>query len=107
MPADDSFADLKTRLRGGDPSAAAEIFHRFQHRLIALAHSRLNALLRAKVAPESVVQSAFDSFFRGERAGKFVLSDWNSLWGLLAQITVWKCGNRNEHFLPACRDVRR
>jgi hypothetical protein len=75
MPADDSFSDLMTRLRAGDPGAAAELFHRFQHRLIALARSRLDSRIRQKTDPESVVQSALGSFFLRERDGQFVLHD--------------------------------
>jgi RNA polymerase sigma-70 factor (ECF subfamily) len=109
MPADDSFADLLARLRRGQDRAGAEaeLFRRFQHRLIALAGSRLDAQLRGKVDPESVVQSVFASFFLRQRGGQFVLHDWGGLWGLLATITLRKCGHRVEHFHAACRDVRR
>jgi RNA polymerase sigma-70 factor (ECF subfamily) len=80
---------------------------RFAGRLIALARSRLDAQIRRKVDPESVMLSAFGSFFLRQRAGQFVLNDWNSMWGLLATITLRKFGHRLEHFRAACRDVGR
>ena len=54
-----------------------------------------------------MVQSALGSFFLRERDGQFVLHDWDGLWGLLATITLRKCGHRTEHFRAACRDVGR
>jgi RNA polymerase sigma-70 factor, ECF subfamily len=93
------------RLRKGDASAANEVFHRYATRLVALAGSRLDERMRRKVDPEEVVQSAFRSFFR--RADQFEVDNWESLWGLLVQFTLRKCGRRLQYFRAARRDVRR
>jgi RNA polymerase sigma-70 factor (ECF subfamily) len=105
MPTDDSFADLMGRLRQGDDTAAASVFHRFAHRLIALARIRLDSRLRPKVDPEDVLQSVFKSFFLRHAAGQFDLGGWDGLWALLTVITVRKCGRVNRYFRSAGRDA--
>jgi len=53
-----------------------------------------------------VLQSAFKSFFR-RVDHSFDLDSWDSLWGLLARITLYKCGHRIRHFRTAQRNVQR
>jgi RNA polymerase sigma-70 factor (ECF subfamily) len=105
MPQDDSFADLMDRLRHGEGAAAARVFHRFAHRLIALARARLDGRVRPKVDPEDVLQSVFRSFFRRQADGQFDLDGWEGLWALLTVITVRKCGRINRYFRSAGRDA--
>jgi RNA polymerase sigma-70 factor (ECF subfamily) len=107
MPPTDSFSDLMARLRAGDETAAEEVFRRYSHRLVALARGRMGGLLRQKVDPEDVLQSVFLSFFVRQADGQFELHDWDGLWGLLARITMNKCGHRIDHFRAARRDVAR
>jgi RNA polymerase sigma-70 factor (ECF subfamily) len=109
MPADASFDAVIGRLRAGDPGAAVEVFDRFAGRLIALARSRLGARLRAKVDPEDILQSVYKSFLRRYAGGgqELTVAGWDDLWGLLAVITLRKCGHKVARFLAACRDVRR
>jgi RNA polymerase sigma-70 factor (ECF subfamily) len=107
MSQDRPFDELMARLRAGDDRAAAQVFHRFAHRLIALAQSRLDRAIRQKVDPEDVLQSVFQSFFRRHAEGQFELENWESLWSLLTVFTLRKCGHRVEHFRAARRDVRR
>src|SRR5262245_55227837 len=107
MAADQSFTDLMDRLNAGDDAAAAEIFHRFAHRLIGLARTRLDRLLQAKVDPEDVMQSVYRSFFRRQSENHYHLDGWDGLWGMLTVITLRKCGHRGEYFQAARRDVRR
>jgi RNA polymerase sigma-70 factor (ECF subfamily) len=107
MSADDSFGALMNRLRAGEEVAAAELFQRFAGRLIGLARSRLDRLVRQKVDPEDVLQSVFKSFFRRHREGDWDLTDWDSLWSLLARMTIRKCGRRAIHYQSQRRDVRR
>jgi RNA polymerase sigma-70 factor (ECF subfamily) len=106
MRADTSFHDLMARLRHGDDSAAATIFHRFTGRLTALARHHLDSRLRQKVDPEDVLQSAYKSFFHRQADGSLAPSDWNELWSLLTVLTVRKCIRYRERFTAACRDVR-
>src|SRR4051794_40388805 len=107
MTATDSFDALMNRLRAGQEAAAGELFHRFVHRLLAVARSRLTDRLRGKVDPEDVLQSVFLSFFRRHRKGQFALTDWDGVWGILVVITLRKCGNHVEYFGTARRDVGR
>jgi RNA polymerase sigma-70 factor (ECF subfamily) len=101
----EQFDDLMARLKAGDQQAARDVFERFVQRLIALAGSRLGGKFRRKVDPEDVVQSVFKSFFRRNAADQYELANWDGLWGLLAAITIHKCGHKIEHFQAACRDV--
>jgi RNA polymerase sigma-70 factor (ECF subfamily) len=107
MSSESSFDEVMARLRAGDQDAARQIFQRFAGRLIALAHERLDCLVRRKVDPEDVVQSALKSFFLRYAAGQFDVGDWNSLWGLLVVITLRKCGREIKHFHGPQHDVRR
>jgi RNA polymerase sigma-70 factor (ECF subfamily) len=101
----DTFAALAVQLRAGDQGAASEVFRRFTGRLIALAHAELDVRLRRKVDPEDVIQSVYRTFFTRYRAGQFDLVTWDSLWGLLALITVRKCLSRAEYYLARRRTV--
>ncbi len=107
MPEDTSFADLMTRLRSGDDQAAAQVFHRFAQRLIALARTRLSQSVRPKMDPEDVLQSVFRSFFARHAGGEVEVENWDSLWGLLVVITMRKCGRQGVYFHAARRDVAR
>jgi RNA polymerase sigma-70 factor (ECF subfamily) len=102
-----SFAEFLARLQRQDDAAAQELFVRFAHQLIALAHRQIGAGLRHKVDPEDVVQSAYKSFFFRYGAGKLDVENWNSLWGLLTLITVRKCAERAAYHRAECRDAGR
>jgi RNA polymerase sigma-70 factor (ECF subfamily) len=103
----DSFAGFLVKLHGGDDAAARELFGRFTHQLIALALRRLDAVLRHKVDPEDVVQSAYKSFFLRYGAGNLDVVNWNNVWGLLTLITVRKCAERAAYHRAECRDAAR
>lgn len=102
-----SFAEFLSRLEARDDAAAEELFGRFTRQLIALALGHIGAGLRHKVDAEDVVQSAYKSFFSRYADGKLDLVSWNSLWGLLALITVRKCAERAAYHGAACRDAAR
>jgi RNA polymerase sigma-70 factor (ECF subfamily) len=107
MAPSESFSDVIARLRAGDEAAAHEIFQRFVGKLVCLARRQLGAVLRRKVDPEEVVQSAYKSFFLRHGAGKLEVRDWDHLWGLLTVITLRKCFDRVEYHHAECRDVKR
>jgi len=100
-----NFDEAMERLKAGDQQVARQVFVRFVGRLVALAGSRLEGKVRRKVDPEDVVQSVFNSFFARHKADQYQLADWDGLWGLLAAITIRKCGHKIEHFRAACRDL--
>ena len=82
--------ELMKRLETGDEAAAQELFDRFVGRLLALAGSRLSAVMKRRVAPEDIVQSAYRSFFRNVEQKKYAVGQPGQLWGLLAAITINK-----------------
>jgi RNA polymerase sigma factor (sigma-70 family) len=107
MSAGDSFTDVMARLRAGDQAAAREIFQRFVDKLIRLARGQFDAVLRRKVDPEDVVQSAYNSFFLRYGEGKLEIHDWGNLWSLLTMITLRKCFDRVQYHRAQRRDVER
>jgi RNA polymerase sigma-70 factor (ECF subfamily) len=107
MASESSFDNLQGALRRGDGEAAAHLFGRYAHRLLALARGHLHGRLRQKIDPEDVVQSVFRSFFRRCSDDPFEFDSWDAVWGLLVLLTLRKCGRRVGHFLAARRDLRR
>ncbi len=107
MVQDASLAKVMSRLREGDQDAASLIFHRFVNRLTALASGQFDNRFRAKADAEDVVQSVYKSFFLRDGRSPFDLSDWDSLWSLLATITIRKCTDRRSYWLAARRSVGR
>ena len=107
MVENDSFARLIARLNQNDEAAATEYLGRFVRRLIGLASNQFDSWLRNRVDVEGVVQSAYKSFFAGQGQGHFVLTDWDSLWGLLAVITLRKCYRRRDYLRAEQRDAAR
>src|SRR5262249_35177369 len=49
----------------------------------------------------------FRSFFLRQRAGQFEIGGWDSLWSILALITLRKCHNRAAYYHAECRDIDR
>jgi RNA polymerase sigma-70 factor, ECF subfamily len=76
-------------------------------RLIALAHRHIAAGLRQRVDPEDVVQSAYKSFFLRYDVSNLDIVNWQSLWGLLALITVRKCAEKAAFHRAERRDAGR
>jgi RNA polymerase sigma-70 factor (ECF subfamily) len=107
MAATDSFAELMVGLNRADETAAAQIFHRFAGKMLELARRQLSHRLRRKIDPEDVLQSVFRSFFIRHREGRFDIENWENLWGILAIMTMRKCGRQIAHFQAERRDLRR
>ncbi|MDA0833717.1 MAG: sigma-70 family RNA polymerase sigma factor [Planctomycetota bacterium] len=99
------FEQFLAGLKSGESLAENEFFLRFTNQLINKATSHLDSVLRSKVDAEDVVQSVYRTFFRRMAAGQFELKNWDSLWGLLVQITLRKCIRKNQHYRTGRRDV--
>jgi RNA polymerase sigma-70 factor (ECF subfamily) len=107
MGLNDSFDSVMRRLRSGDDDAAAVVFRKFTHRLMALARTRLESMSGSRADIEDVIQSVYMSFFTRYVEGQFNVDDWSELWGLLTVITLRKCANRRTYLRARRRDVRR
>jgi RNA polymerase sigma-70 factor (ECF subfamily) len=106
MKTDDGSGDLVARWRTGDQQAAAELFRRYAHRLIALARSRLSTKLAGRIDPEDVVQSAYRSFFAGAaHDGRFDLERGGDIWRLLVAITLHKLNDQLKRNTSQKRSV--
>lgn len=93
--ADGSVSKWISELKDGDDEAARRIWERYFARLINLARNNLRGVSRRVADEDDAVISAFDSFCRRVRAGRFPdLSDRNELWGLLVSITIRKAQNQ-------------
>jgi DNA-directed RNA polymerase specialized sigma24 family protein len=86
------------RLPAGDQAAYQNLWEGYFHRLVGLARKRLAGAPRAAADEEDVALSAFDSFFRRAREGRFPrLVDRSDLWHLLVLITACKASNLAKH----------
>ena len=78
------------QLQAGDLAAAQPLWERYFHLLVELARRKLGAKPRA-ADEEDVALSAFDSFCRGLKHGRFPeLQDRDNLWKLLVVLTARK-----------------
>jgi DNA-directed RNA polymerase specialized sigma24 family protein len=100
MSSDDSVSRWLQLLRQGDADGAQMVWKCYFHRLVSLAHARLQGRVRGPADEEDVALSAFASFCRAAEAGRFPqLEDRNDLWRLLVMLTERKAFKlvRNEH----------
>jgi RNA polymerase sigma factor (sigma-70 family) len=80
-----------SQLKAGEAAAAQQLWERYFQRLVALAQSKLQATPRRAADEEDVALSAFDSFCRAARDGRFSrLRDRDDLWPLLVVLTLRK-----------------
>lgn len=98
-PTEKSDAVHLHELQAGDEQAADAIFQRYFSRLRGLVKSHLSARLASRVDPEDVVMSAYRSFFRTARDGRYSLQEGIDLWRLLMEITLHKLYRQHtKHF---------
>jgi DNA-directed RNA polymerase specialized sigma24 family protein len=94
MSPEGSVTRLLDPLRAADPAAVQQLWERYFRRLVGLARKRLQGAPRRAADEEDVALSAFDSFCRAVRAGRFPqLADRDSLWRLLVAITARKAAH--------------
>jgi RNA polymerase sigma factor (sigma-70 family) len=101
MSSDGSITRWIGQLQAGDLAAAQPLWERYFRLLVELARRKLGAKLRA-ADEEDVALSAFDSFCRGLKRGRFPdLQDRDNLWKLLVVLTARKACHllRDEHRL--------
>jgi RNA polymerase sigma factor (sigma-70 family) len=100
MESQNSLADSLSELLEVAPQTAEEIWREFFPRMIRLAKKRLADLPNRMCDEDDVVQSAMNSFFRGQAAGKFEqLDSKDEMWRLLATITARKTiKHRRMHY---------
>jgi hypothetical protein len=86
--------DLKT---GGD-GAAQPLWERYFEQLVNLARKRLRDVPHGESDEEDAALSAFDSFCRGVKEGRFPhLEDRDDLWRILVVLTCRKVANQIRH----------
>jgi len=104
LPATPSFDNVMAGLNAGEQDAAKKLYERYIDQLVRLAGRKLDRKLGARVDPESVAHSVFESFFEGIKNAEFELNNWGMVFGLLAHITFNKCLNRKRFHTQQKRD---
>jgi DNA-directed RNA polymerase specialized sigma24 family protein len=91
MAPSDSVTHWIGQLKAGEADAAQPLWERYFGQLVVLARQRLASLPRRAADEEDVALSAFDSFCRDARRGRFPqLGDRDDLWRLLVVMTAQK-----------------
>jgi DNA-directed RNA polymerase specialized sigma24 family protein len=86
------------RLEAGEQAACQKLWEGYFRRLVGLVRKRLQWVPRSATDEEDVALSAFDSFFRRAREGRFPrLLDRHDLWQLLVLIAGRKASNLARH----------
>jgi DNA-directed RNA polymerase specialized sigma24 family protein len=98
MSSPGSVSNWIAQLKAGDSTAAQPIWERYCQALVGLARSKLHGAPRRAADEEDVALSAFDSFCRGAKRGRFSrLLDRDDLWQLLLLLTVRKAHHLRRH----------
>jgi DNA-directed RNA polymerase specialized sigma24 family protein len=86
------------QLKGGDPEAAQRLWEVYYARMVELARHKLQGAPRRMADEEDVALSAFKSFCRGAREGRFPqVQDCDNLWPLLMALTAHKAVDLLRH----------
>jgi RNA polymerase sigma-70 factor (ECF subfamily) len=102
------FADLLTRIRGGDSDAASELVRKYESAIRVAVRTRLSdPKLRRQFDSMDVCQSVLASFFLRAAAGQYDLRDPAQLVALLTKMAHNKLAMRARHQYRQRRDVRR
>ena len=82
-------------MKAGDHEAARLLWQRYYPRLVGLARKKLQAAPRRVADEEDAALSAFGSFFRAVKKGRFPrLDDRDDLWQILVMLTARKAARR-------------
>ena len=89
---------------GRADEAQEELWRRYFHRLVGLAHLKLGETPRTVADEEDVATAALNSFFGGMAVGQFPsLRNRDELWPLLAKITYHKALDQQRYLLAEKR----
>jgi RNA polymerase sigma factor (sigma-70 family) len=99
-------AQLLARIRAGDALAERAVFDRYYARMVGFARARMNPRLQVRVGASDVAASAMKSVLMGVRPGQFDLGADDTLWPLLATVTLNKIRNQWEAHTAQRRDLR-
>lgn len=100
---DTSIEPLLERLRGGDASAASELYIAFEPFLRGLVRRRLPAGARARFDSADVVQSAWASVLDGLRTGRWSFPDEARIRAFLTRVVLYRLYDRAESALKQTR----
>ncbi len=79
------------QLKDGDPQAAQQLWNTYFHRMVKAARAKLHGTPSRMADEEDVALSAFKSFCRGTRDGRFpLLHEHEDPWPLLLALTTHK-----------------
>jgi DNA-directed RNA polymerase specialized sigma24 family protein len=96
MRSGSSISRCLSRLKTGDVGAFEPIWRRYYRQLVERAYRKLRGKTRRVADEEDVVLSAFESFVRGVRRGRFPeLRNRDDLWRLIVTIVERKAYDRN------------
>jgi RNA polymerase sigma-70 factor, ECF subfamily len=98
---------LIRRYRGGDDSAATQLFLRYANRLRALASEYCTGGYARRFDADDIVQSVFRTFFQGVRKRGYDVPPGGELWGLLMVLALNKVRNLVEHHRAGKRSVQK
>jgi DNA-directed RNA polymerase specialized sigma24 family protein len=99
-------AELLARIRAGDALAEREVFDRYYTRTVGFARARMNPRLQVRVGASDVAASAMKSVLMGVRPGEFDLDADDTLWPLLATVTLNKIRNQWKTHTAQRKDLR-
>lgn len=104
QPSDGS---LVRSIRDGDDAAANNLFDRYIAKLDNLADRQLARELSGRLDSEDITQSVFRTFFRRIGEGQYDVPEGDTIWKLLAVITLNKIRSVGSYHRAAKRDIRK
>lgn len=109
LPVNDPPSDhtLVRFVRGGDQSAAEELYHRYASRLRRLVSERCSIEFDARFDADDIVQSVFRVLYEGMRTKFYDVPQGGELWSLLFVLAVNKLRDQVSFHKAAKRSVRR
>ena len=102
-----SDGSLIRSIRKGDGAAANDLFDRYIGKLDKLTDRQLASELSGRLDRDDITQSVFRTFFRRIGEGQYDIPEGETIWKLLAVITLNKIRSVGAHHRAAKRDIRK